>query len=35
MLLVEGFMHADPHPGNILVQQDGTIVFLDWGMACS
>jgi predicted unusual protein kinase regulating ubiquinone biosynthesis (AarF/ABC1/UbiB family) len=32
MLLVEGFMHADPHPGNILVQQDGVIVFLDWGM---
>ena len=32
MLLVEGFLHADPHPGNILVQQDGTIVFLDWGM---
>lgn len=32
MLLVEGFMHADPHPGNILVQDDGTIVFLDWGM---
>lgn len=33
MLLVEGFMHADPHPGNILVQHDGTIVVLDWGMA--
>jgi predicted unusual protein kinase regulating ubiquinone biosynthesis (AarF/ABC1/UbiB family) len=33
MLLVEGFVHADPHPGNILVQRDGTIVFLDWGMA--
>ena len=33
MLLVEGFMHADPHPGNILVQKDGTIVLLDWGMA--
>ena len=32
MLLVEGFLHADPHPGNILVQADGTIVFLDWGM---
>ncbi|MGQ0814915.1 MAG: ABC1 kinase family protein [Gemmatimonadota bacterium] len=32
MLLVEGFMHADPHPGNILVEPDGTLVFLDWGM---
>ena len=35
MLLVEGFVHADPHPGNILVQEDGTIVLLDWGMAFS
>ena len=33
MLLVEGFVHADPPPGNILVQEDGTIVLLDWGMA--
>jgi predicted unusual protein kinase regulating ubiquinone biosynthesis (AarF/ABC1/UbiB family) len=32
MMLVDGFLHADPHPGNILVQQDGTLVFLDWGM---
>jgi predicted unusual protein kinase regulating ubiquinone biosynthesis (AarF/ABC1/UbiB family) len=32
MLIRYGFLHADPHPGNILVQQDGTIVFLDWGM---
>ena len=32
MMLVEGFVHADPHPGNILVQDDGTIVFLDFGM---
>jgi predicted unusual protein kinase regulating ubiquinone biosynthesis (AarF/ABC1/UbiB family) len=32
MLMVEGFMHADPHPGNILVESDGTLVFLDWGM---
>ena len=33
MLLRDGFLHADPHPGNILVQADGTLVFLDWGMA--
>ncbi|MGI9628873.1 MAG: ABC1 kinase family protein [Longimicrobiales bacterium] len=33
MMLVDGFLHADPHPGNILVQDDGTLVILDWGMA--
>jgi predicted unusual protein kinase regulating ubiquinone biosynthesis (AarF/ABC1/UbiB family) len=32
MLLVEGFLHADPHPGNILVDRRGRIVLLDWGM---
>jgi len=32
MLLVVGFMHADPHPGNILVDPQGRLVFLDWGM---
>ncbi|MGH7466396.1 MAG: ABC1 kinase family protein [Longimicrobiales bacterium] len=32
MLVRDGFLHADPHPGNILVQEDGTLVFLDWGM---
>lgn len=32
MMLIDGFLHADPHPGNILVQSDGTLVFLDWGM---
>jgi predicted unusual protein kinase regulating ubiquinone biosynthesis (AarF/ABC1/UbiB family) len=32
MMMVDGFMHADPHPGNLLVQDDGTIVVLDWGM---
>jgi predicted unusual protein kinase regulating ubiquinone biosynthesis (AarF/ABC1/UbiB family) len=32
MMLVDGTLHADPHPGNILVQADGTIVFLDFGM---
>lgn len=33
MLLRDGFLHADPHPGNILVEEDGTLVLLDWGMA--
>lgn len=31
MMMVDGFMHADPHPGNLLVQEDGTLVLLDWG----
>ncbi len=31
MIFVDGVYHADPHPGNILVQQDGAIVLLDFG----
>jgi ubiquinone biosynthesis protein len=31
MIFVDGVYHADPHPGNILVQPDGGIVFLDFG----
>lgn len=31
MMVIDGFMHADPHPGNLLVQDDGTLVVLDWG----
>lgn len=31
MVLKDGFYHADPHPGNLLVQDDGTIVLLDFG----
>lgn len=31
-ILRDGFFHADPHPGNIQVFPDGTIVFLDLGM---
>ncbi|MEW5920215.1 MAG: AarF/UbiB family protein [Bacillota bacterium] len=31
-VLRDGFFHADPHPGNIRVMSDGTIVFLDLGM---
>ena len=27
-----GFFHADPHPGNIFVQDNGNIIFIDCGM---
>ena len=32
MMLRDGFLHADPHPGNLLVAEDGAIIVLDWGM---
>ena len=28
----DGFFHADLHPGNILIMEDGTVAFLDFGM---
>ena len=31
-ILVDGFFHADPHPGNILMTDDGKIAMLDLGM---
>jgi len=31
-ILRDGLFHADPHPGNIQVLPDGTVVFLDFGM---
>lgn len=27
-----GFFHGDPHPGNLLVTEDGRLVYLDFGM---
>ncbi len=31
-VLVEGFFHADPHPGNIFLLQGGVVSFIDFGM---
>ncbi|HMR42489.1 MAG TPA: AarF/UbiB family protein [Saprospiraceae bacterium] len=31
MVFRDGLYHADPHPGNILIKQDGTVVLLDFG----
>jgi ubiquinone biosynthesis protein len=31
-ILVDGFFHADPHPGNVFVTDDGQIALLDLGM---
>ena len=31
MIFVDGVYHADPHPGNLLVRPDGSVVFLDFG----
>ena len=31
-ILVHGFVHADPHPGNVLVTDDGRLGLIDLGM---
>jgi predicted unusual protein kinase regulating ubiquinone biosynthesis (AarF/ABC1/UbiB family) len=32
MIVEDGVFHADPHPGNLAVQPDGTVVFYDFGV---
>ncbi len=32
-IVITGFFHGDPHPGNILVTDDGRLCLLDWGLA--
>lgn len=31
-LFIDGFFHADPHPGNIFVSDDNAICYIDFGM---
>jgi predicted unusual protein kinase regulating ubiquinone biosynthesis (AarF/ABC1/UbiB family) len=31
-ILVDGFFHADPHPGNVFLTDDGRIALIDLGM---
>ncbi|HUG39746.1 MAG TPA: AarF/UbiB family protein [Longimicrobiales bacterium] len=34
-ILVDGFFHADPHPGNVFITEDGRIALLDLGMTAA
>lgn len=31
-VFIDGLFHGDPHPGNIFIQKDGNIAFVDFGM---
>jgi ubiquinone biosynthesis protein len=31
-MLVRGYFHADPHPGNLLISEQGELILLDFGM---
>lgn len=34
-ILVDGFYHADPHPGNLFVTEKGVLIMVDFGMVGS
>jgi len=34
-MLVRGYFHADPHPGNLLIDKEGELILLDFGMVKS
>ena len=31
-ILEDGYFHADPHPGNLLLKDDMTLCLIDWGL---
>jgi ubiquinone biosynthesis protein len=31
-VFVQGMFHGDPHPGNVHVDRQGRLIFLDWGL---
>jgi ubiquinone biosynthesis protein len=35
MVFVDGFFHGDPHPGNLFVEDDGTLAIIDFGIVGS
>lgn len=31
-MFINGYFHADPHPGNLMVTEDGELIMIDFGM---
>lgn len=31
-VMIDGYFHGDPHPGNLLVEADGTLALIDFGL---